>query len=59
MKAEHYLPRIPHGMMVGQIHEFVNQIWLIEVTSQCTKLLVGRKTLTLKSRKEISVTISR
>lgn len=56
MKAANYLPRIPHGMMVGQIHEFVHQVWLIEITSQWTKLLVGRKTLTLESRRDISVT---
>lgn len=44
-------------MMVGQIHEFVHQVWLIEITSQWTKLLVGRKALTLESRRDISVTI--
>lgn len=54
MKARNYLPRIPHGMMVGQVHEFIHQVWLIEITSKWTKLLVGRKTLTVKSRREIS-----
>lgn len=34
MKAANYLPRIPHGMVVGQIHEFVHQVWLIEIACQ-------------------------
>lgn len=27
-----YLAGVPHGMMIGQVHELVNKIWLVQVT---------------------------
>lgn len=28
-------------MVIGQVHEFVNKIWLVQITCQRAKLFVG------------------
>lgn len=52
-----YLSRVPHCMMVGQIHKFIHQIWLAKITCQRTKLLVSRKALAWKqtSKKKCAI----
>lgn len=28
------LAGVPHGVVVGQVHEFVHEIWLVQITGQ-------------------------
>lgn len=35
-----YLPGVPHGVMIGQVHELINEVWLVQVTGQRAEFFV-------------------
>ena len=45
-----YLARVPHGMVIGQVHELVDQIWLVQVAGQRAQLFVGGQSLAAGDR---------
>ena len=36
-----YLPGVPHGMVIGQMHELVDQVRLVQLIGNGAQLLVG------------------
>lgn len=42
-----YLAGVPHGMMIGQVHELVDQIRLVQVAGQRAELLVRSQAVTV------------
>lgn len=44
-----YLAGIPHGMMIGKVHELVDKIWLIQVACQRAELFVSGQGVTARN----------
>lgn len=44
-----YLAGIPHGMMIGKIHELIDKIWLIQVACQRAELFVSGQAVAAKN----------
>lgn len=44
-----YLAGIPHGVMIGKVHELVDKIWLIQVACQRAELFVSSQAVAARN----------
>ena len=44
-------------MVIGQVHELVDQIWLVQVAGQWAQLLVGIQPLTARNHGDEKITL--
>lgn len=44
-----YLAGIPHGVMIGKVHELVDKIWLIQVACQRAELFISGQAMAARN----------